>query len=69
MNEVRSVRCELTVDEASLLVDLLKESLGKGRDDADLATALLARLQHAEDHLVEGATVRGPANDGAEYEW
>lgn len=68
MDEVRSVRCELTVEEVSLLVDLLKASLGKEQDD-DLATALLARLQRAEDHSVEGASVRGPNNDGAEYEW
>jgi hypothetical protein len=30
---------------------------------------LLARLQRAEDQAVEHMTVRGPANDGAEYEW
>ncbi len=68
MDEIRPVRCELTVEEASVLTDLLKENLGKGKDDEQL-NALLARLQHAEDHAVEGATVRGPANDGAEYDW
>jgi len=68
MNESRPVRCELTVEEASLLTDLLKESQGKGKDD-ELVTALIVRLQSAEDHALEQASVRGPANDGAEYEW
>lgn len=68
MDELRPVRCELTMEEISLLADLLKQSLGKGRDD-DFANALLARLQRAEDLALEKASVRGPANDGAEYEW
>ena len=68
MDESRLVRCELTLDEASLLADLLRERLGKGEDD-ELINALLARLQRAEDQAVEHMTVRGPANDAAEYEW
>jgi len=68
MDESRLVRCEFTLEEASLLADLLRERLGKGEDD-ELINALLARLQRAEDQAVEHMTVRGPANDGAEYEW
>lgn len=68
MEEARPVRCELTVEEATLLTDLLKENLGKGEDD-DLTHALLARLKRAEEHALEQASVRGPSNDGAEYEW
>lgn len=68
MDETRLVRYELTMEEASLLADLLKAHLGTAKDD-ELATALLARLQRAEDHAVDQMTVRGPSNDGAEYEW
>ena len=68
MDELRPVRCTLTMEETTLLTDLLKQNLGTGRDD-DFLNALLARLQRAEDMALEKATVRGPANDGAEYEW
>ncbi len=68
MNDVRSVRCELAMEEVSLLADLVKEALGKGKDDEAL-TAILAQLQTAQDHAVDGASMRGPANDNAEYEW
>jgi hypothetical protein len=68
MDESRLVRCELTLEEAGLLADLLRDQLGKGEDD-ELVNGLLARLQRAEDQAVEHMTVRGPANDGAEYEW
>lgn len=68
MDETRLVRYELTMEEAGLLTDLLKEHLRQAKDD-ELANALLARLQRAEDHVVDQMTVRGPANDGAEYEW
>lgn len=68
MDETRLVRYELTMEEASLLTDLLKEHLGNAKDD-EMTNALLARLQRAEDHAVNQMTVRGPANDGAEYEW
>jgi hypothetical protein len=68
MDESRTVRCEFTMEEASLLADLLKANLGKGQDD-EAVTALLARVQRAEDHALEQTSVRGPANDAAEYEW
>ena len=68
MDESRTVRCEFTMEEASLLADLLKANLGKGQDD-EAVSALLARVQRAEDHALERTSVRGPANDAAEYEW
>ena len=68
MDETRLVRYELTMEEAGLLADLLKDFLTRNRDD-DVANSLLARLQRAEDHAVDRIPVRGPANDGAEYEW
>ena len=68
MDETRLVRYELTMEEAGLLTVLLKAHLRQAKDD-ELANALLARLQRAEDHVVDQMTVRGPANDGAEYEW
>jgi hypothetical protein len=68
MDESRLVRCELSMEEASLLAELLKAHLSTGKDD-DLANGLLARLQRAEDRAVDGTAIRGPANDGAEYEW
>ncbi len=68
MDDSRLVRYELTIEEAGLLVDLLKEHVGKTKDD-DVLHTLLARLQRAEDHAVNRMTVRGPANDEADYEW
>ncbi len=68
MNESRPVRCELTMEETSTLTDLLKESLGKGKND-DAINALLAQFQRASDQTLEQASVRGPVNDDGEYEW
>ncbi len=68
MNESRPVRCELTMEETGMLTDLLKESLGKGKDD-EMINALLAHVQRAADQTLEQGTVRGPANDDGEYEW
>lgn len=68
MNESRTVRCELTMEETSMLADLLKENLGKGKND-DLINDVLAHLQRAGDQAVEQVTVRGPVNDDGEYEW
>jgi len=68
MNESWPVRCEFTMEEISVLTDLLKENLGKGKDD-DAINALLARFQRAGDQALEQATVRGPVNDEGEYEW
>jgi hypothetical protein len=68
MNESRPVRCELTMEETSLLTDLLKENLGKGKND-ELINEVLASLQRAEDQTIEQVTVRGPVNDDGEYEW
>ncbi len=69
MNESRPVRCELTMEETSVLTDLLKENLGKGSKDDDAINALLAHFQRASDQALEQASVRGPVNDDGEYEW
>lgn len=68
MDEGRPVRCALTMEEASLLSDLLRATLTTGKDD-EAITALMARLKTAEDNALDGASVRGPSTDAAEYEW
>ena len=68
MDESRPVRCELTMEEVSMLTYLLKESLGKGKND-EAINALLAQFQRAGDHALDQASVRGPVNDDGEYEW
>jgi hypothetical protein len=69
VDDARLVRVELTVEEAALLVELLQERVNTVKDDDDLTTTLLARLEQAQDHAVDRVPVRGPDTDGAEYEW
>ncbi len=68
MTESRPVRCELTVEEADLLVEMLKKQLAMAADD-ELLSNLVSVVQTAQDHALERASVRGPSNDVAEYEW
>lgn len=68
MDESRPVRCDLTLDEASLLVDILKDYLESERDQ-DVVNTILARVQYAADQTVDTTNVRGPSGDTAEYEW
>jgi len=68
MDESRPVRCALTMEEAGMLTDLLKENLGKGKNE-DLINAVLAQVQRAGDHTLDQATVRGPVNADGESEW